>query len=98
MEDNGSKAEFLRSIQVYLEDFIGVVMHQGRGSAQSFLNTLEGCELLRGRRAKLCLRRVGSSLLATKGRASEECSFERLKGRRELCIKVDVAPQVARQA
>ena len=37
-------------------------------------------------------------LLAIEQRVLEKCNLERLKGRRELGIKVDVAPQVPRQA
>lgn len=44
MEDNGSKAQFFRSVQVYPEDLVGVMMHQDGGSAQSFLKTLEEYE------------------------------------------------------
>ena len=92
MEDNGPKAELFRSIQVYSENLIGVVVHQSRGSAQGLLNTLEGCEFLWDRRAELRFGGVGSLLLATKRHALDECSLERLKGRRKLGIKVDVAP------
>lgn len=95
IEDNCSKAEFFRSIQVYLEDLVGVMIYQGGGSAQSLLNTQEGCELLGGGGDGLCLGFVGSLLLATEQRLLEECSFERLKGCCKLGIEIDIAPQVA---
>lgn len=39
MKNNGSKAELFGSVQVYLEDLLKVVIHQGRKLASNFLNT-----------------------------------------------------------
>lgn len=39
VKDDSSKAKFFESIQVYLKDFVRVVIHQGEWLAQDFLNT-----------------------------------------------------------
>lgn len=39
VKDNGSKAKFFEGVQVYPEDFLRVVVHQGGSLAQGFLNT-----------------------------------------------------------
>lgn len=98
MEDNGSKAKFLRDVQVYLKDLLEVVLHQSEGLAQGLLNTKEGCEFLERRRPEFYLRQVNSTLLASKQCFSEKCSLENLKKCRKLGIEVNVALQVARQA
>ncbi len=98
VKNYSSKAKLLESIQVYPKDFLWVVMHQCGGSTQGFLNTQEGSELLGGGRLEFCFGGVSSTLLATEQCLLEERSFEGLKRRRKLSVKVNVVPQIARQA
>lgn len=98
MKNNGSEAEFFESVQVYPEDLLRVQVHQSGRFAQGLLNTEEKNKFLRCGRPKFYFGGISSTLLATKRCFLEERSLEGLKRCSKLCIEVDIALQVARQA
>ncbi len=51
-----------------------------------------------GERPEFCFQGVSSTLLATERCLPEEHNLEGLKGRHELGVKVNVAPQITHQA
>ena len=74
------------------------MVYQGRRPTQSVLDQLEEGELPRHRGPKLCLRNVGSALLAGYRGVIEEQCFEFLEGRCKLGVEVYVASQVPGEA